>query len=103
LQEKEYERVGEAKPRQANVRVIAATNRNLEAAVKKGTFREDLFYRLNVIDLHVPPLRERKGDLLRIATGYLRFCAQQCAKRIEGFSPAAEQVLLQYAWPGNLR
>ncbi len=103
LQEKEYERVGESKPRRANLRVIAATNRDLEQAVRKGTFREDLFYRLNVIDLHMPALRERKADLMRIATGYLRFCAKQCGKRIAGFSPTAEQAILQYAWPGNLR
>jgi NtrC-family two-component system response regulator AlgB len=103
LQEKEYERVGEAKPRRAKVRIVAATNRNLEEGVKEGRFREDLFYRLNVVALHVPSLRERKGDLLRMATGYLRFCAAQCNKRITGFSPAAQQVILQYAWPGNLR
>ena len=103
LQEKEYERVGEAKPRRANVRVIAATNRNLEAAVKEGRFREDLFYRVNVIAMEMPPLRERKADLLRIAQGYLRFSAEQCRKRIQGFSPEAEQAILQYGWPGNLR
>jgi NtrC-family two-component system response regulator AlgB len=103
LQEKEYERVGEAKPRRAKVRIIAATNRNLEEGVKEGRFREDLFYRLNVVALHMPPLRERKGDALRMATGYLRFCAAQCNKRITGFSPSAQQVILQYGWPGNLR
>jgi len=103
LQEKEYERVGEAKSRRANVRVIAATNQNLEKAVKEGRFREDLFYRVNVIALHMPSLRERKADLLRIASAYLRFSATQCRKKIKGFSPAAEQALTQYAWPGNLR
>jgi NtrC-family two-component system response regulator AlgB len=103
LQEKEYERVGEAKPRRANVRVIAATNRNLDQAVKSGRFREDLYYRLNVIALHMPALRERRGDLLRIANGYLRFCAKQCAKAVKGFSPEAEKVLSEYSWPGNLR
>jgi two-component system, NtrC family, response regulator AlgB len=103
LQEKEYERVGESKPRRANVRVIAATNRNLENAVKSGDFREDLFYRLNVVDLRMPPLRERKADLLHIAQGYLRFCARQCRKSVEGFTREAEEALLQYSWPGNLR
>src|SRR6185295_5222668 len=82
---------------------IAATNQNLEKAVKEGRFREDLFYRINVIALHMPALRERKADLPKIATAYLRFSATQCRKKIKGFSPAAEQALLQYAWPGNLR
>ena len=103
LQEKEYERVGEAKTRQADVRVIAATNRNLEDAVKEGRFREDLYYRLNVISLRLPALRERPADLPRIARGYLRFFSRQCGKKIEGFSMAAEQAILNYAWPGNLR
>jgi NtrC-family two-component system response regulator AlgB len=103
LQEKEYERVGEAKTRQADVRVIAATNRKLEDAVKEGRFREDLYYRLNVISLRLPSLRERPADLPRIARGYLRFFSRQCGKKIEGFSMAAEQAILSYAWPGNLR
>ncbi len=103
LQEKEYERVGEAKTRQADVRVVAATNRNLEEAVKAGRFREDLYYRLNVISLRLPALRERPADLPRIARGYLRFFSRQCGKKIEGFSMAAEQAILNYAWPGNLR
>ena len=103
LQEKEYERVGEAKTRQADVRVVAATNRNLEEAVKEGRFREDLYYRLNVISLRLPALRERPADLPRIARGYLRFFSRQCGKKIEGFSMAAEQAILSYAWPGNLR
>jgi NtrC-family two-component system response regulator AlgB len=103
LQEKEYERVGEAKVRCAKVRIIAATNRHLEQAVKDGRFREDLFYRINVITLHMPPLRERMGDLPRIARGYLRFCAAQCGKKIDSFSAEAEQALQRYSWPGNLR
>ena len=103
LQEREYERVGEHKTRQANVRVIAGTNRNLEQAVQEGKFREDLYYRLNVISLHLPPLRERSSDVLRISAGYLRFFATQCGKPIKGFSPAAEQAIKNYGWPGNLR
>ena len=103
LQEKEYERVGEAKTRRACVRIISATNRDLERAVKEGRFREDLFYRLNVISLQMPALRERPADLESIALVYLRFFAGQCGKRIEGFSPAAERALLSYLWPGNLR
>jgi len=103
LQEKEYERVGEAKTRRANVRVISATNRNLEKAVQEGRFREDLFYRLHVIAVPIPPLRERRGDVLKIAERYLEFFSKQCGKRIKGFAPEAEAILQQYAWPGNLR
>jgi two-component system, NtrC family, response regulator AlgB len=103
LQEKEYERVGETRTRRANVRVIAATNRDLEQTVREGRFREDLFYRLNVISVQMPALRERPGDLQRIAENYLRFFSAQCAKRVRGFSKQAENALLQYPWPGNLR
>ncbi len=103
LQEKEYERVGEAKPRRANVRVIVASNRDMEQAVKEGKFREDLYYRVKVVPIRLPALRERRGDLLRIATGYLNFCAAQCRKRIGGFAPEVEQALQRYEWPGNLR
>ena len=103
LQEKEYERVGESRTRRANVRVISATNRDLEKAVQDGRFREDLFYRLNVISVRMPSLRERPADLPGIAQAYLRFFARQCGKRLKGFSPEAEEALRHYAWPGNLR
>jgi two-component system, NtrC family, response regulator AlgB len=103
LQEKEYERLGEAKARRANVRVISATNRNLEKCVQEGRFREDLYYRLHVIAVQIPPLRERPGDLLKIADRYLQFFARQCGKRITGFSREAEAILQRYPWPGNLR
>lgn len=103
LQEKEYERVGESKTRRANVRVIAATNRNLDLAVREKTFREDLFYRLNVIAIRVPPLRERPRDLKQMAAGYLRFFSAQCGKRVTGFAATAQAALERYAWPGNLR
>ncbi len=103
LQEKEYERLGETKTRHANVRVISATNRNLEKAVQEGRFREDLYYRLHVIAVQIPPLRERPGDLLKIAERYLQFFSKQCGKHSDGFSPEAEAVLQQYPWPGNLR
>lgn len=103
LQEKEFERVGEARTRRANVRVIAATNRDLEKAVRDGRFREDLYYRLNVISIQVPPLRERLSDLENIADSCLRFFARQCGKRIKGFSKEAASALRQYPWPGNLR
>ena len=103
LQEKEYERVGESKTRRANVRVISATNRDLEKAVPEGRFREDLFYRLNVISIRMPSLRERPGDLQGIAQSYLRFFTRQCGKRLKGFSAEAEEALSRYSWPGNLR
>ena len=103
LQEKEYERLGETKTHRANVRVITATNRDLEQAVGEGRFREDLFYRLNVIALKLPPLRERREDLRRFALGYLQFFSSQCGKRVTAFSPEAEQAMKRYAWPGNLR
>ncbi len=103
LQEKEFERVGETKTRKASVRVIAATNRNLPEAVQQGRFREDLYYRLNVISLSLPPLRARPGDTLRIAQNCLEFFARQCAKPIQCFSPEAQAALRNYAWPGNLR
>jgi NtrC-family two-component system response regulator AlgB len=103
LQEKEYERVGETKTRHANVRVLAATNRNLEEAVRDKTFREDLFYRLNVVAIRVPPLRERPRDLAQMAAGYLKFFSAQCGKRVIAFASDAKAALEQYAWPGNLR
>jgi NtrC-family two-component system response regulator AlgB len=103
LQEREYERVGETKTRRASVRIISATNRDLEQAVKAGKFREDLFYRLNVISLQMPALRERPADVDVIARDYLGFFAAQCGKRVKGFSREAEQALLRYTWPGNLR
>jgi NtrC-family two-component system response regulator AlgB len=103
LQEKEFERVGESRTRRANVRVIAATNRKLDEAVHEGRFREDLYYRLNVISVHMPSLRERPRDLGNIAEGYLRFFSRQCGKNIRGLSPEAIQAIRQYSWPGNLR
>jgi NtrC-family two-component system response regulator AlgB len=103
LQEKEYERVGEAKTRRANVRVISASNRNLEELIQQGRFREDLFYRLNVISVQMPPLRERLGDFQKIAESYLQFFSAQCGKRLKGLSKDAELALRRYSWPGNLR
>jgi two-component system, NtrC family, response regulator AlgB len=103
LQEREYERVGESKPRRANVRVISATNRDLAAAVQGGTFREDLFYRLNVISVHLPPLRERPGDIERLALLHLRFLAAHSGKSARTFSPEAVDAMRAYGWPGNLR
>ncbi len=103
LQEREYERLGENVVRPANVRVIAATNRNLAACVEAGTFREDLFYRLNVISVTVPPLRERPGDLESLAREYLAFFSRQMGRTFDGFSESGRTALLRHGWPGNLR
>jgi NtrC-family two-component system response regulator AlgB len=103
LQEKRYERVGETLTRAADVRIIAATNRNLEADVQGGRFREDLFYRLNVIDITMPPLRERRGDILPLAEHLLRFFARQTGKSLTGFTDEAKEAILRHPWPGNIR
>lgn len=103
LQEREYERVGETVTRQADVRIIAATNRDLKKRVADGTFREDLYYRLNVISVKMPPLRERPGDLLRFAQHYLRHFAKESGGSVSRFSDEAEAAIRFYSWPGNLR
>lgn len=103
LQEREYERVGEAKPRRANVRVITATNRNLAEEVKAGRFREDLFYRLNVITLQLPGLRDRPSDLRRMCDNYLAFFSKRLSKPINGYSSEVLTAFSNYPWPGNLR
>jgi NtrC-family two-component system response regulator AlgB len=103
LQEREYERVGEPKIRKANVRVIAATNRNLVEEVKAGRFREDLYYRLNVINVLLPGLKDRPGDLMRLAENYRVFFCGRMGKRVAEFSPAVKEAFVRYGWPGNLR
>jgi NtrC-family two-component system response regulator AlgB len=103
LQERTYERVGDTKTRTADVRVIAATNRDLSAAVKSGAFREDLFYRLNVIAVTVPPLRERPADLARLAQNFLKFFAEDAGRAAQQFSPDAWAAIRAHPWPGNLR
>jgi NtrC-family two-component system response regulator AlgB len=103
LQDKQFERLGENKIRFADVRVIAATNRDLETDVKTGRFREDLLYRLNVIEVTIPPLRERPEDILRLARWFLAFFARSTRRSLPELSPAAEQALLHYSWPGNVR
>lgn len=103
LQDREYERVGESNTRTADVRIIAATNRDLKLAVKAGTFREDLYYRLNVITVDMPPLRERLDDLMAYAEKFLKFFARQFARPVTGFAREARQHILAHSWPGNLR
>jgi len=103
LQERCYERVGETQTRASNVRVIAASNRNLEAEMTAGRFREDLFYRLNVIEVTLPPLRERRADIPLLAEHLLRFFARQAGKALSGFAEPVRDALLRYPWPGNIR
>src|SRR3984957_3620656 len=103
LQEREYERVGEAKPRRANARVISATKHDPAEPVREGRFPEDLYYRLNVITLRLPPLRERPQDLELIARRHLDFFAQRAGKHFSGFSAKALETMRSYNWPGNLR
>jgi transcriptional regulator with PAS, ATPase and Fis domain len=103
LQEKQIERLGSPKSIHVNVRVIAATNQSLEKAVQEGKFREDLFYRLNVFPIEVPPLRERREDLPLLAWTFLDELAVELGKKVEGISETSLKSLLEYSWPGNIR
>jgi NtrC-family two-component system response regulator AlgB len=103
LQEKEYERLGDLTTRKADVRILAATNVDLAAAVKAGRFREELYYRLNVVEIVLPPLRERREDILPLAEHFLAFFARQNHRRLLSFTPAAQNSLQAYDWPGNVR
>jgi NtrC-family two-component system response regulator AlgB len=103
LQEKQFERIGENRTRQADVRVVAATNRDLDADVRAGKFREDLLYRLNVVEVKVPALRERREDILPLARHFLAFFARATGRALSELSPAAERALEDYVWPGNVR
>ena len=103
LQERAFERVGGEETITADVRVVAATNRNLQEAIERGTFREDLYYRLNVVHVDVPPLRERQADVSLLAAGFLKEFAEENGKQIVGFKPPALNALRRYSWPGNVR
>ncbi len=103
IQDREYERVGDPVTRRADVRIIAATNRDLAQMVKQGLFREDLLYRLNVISVHMPPLRERKEDLSRLAESFVLRYAGNYRRPARGLSDAALDAIHAYAWPGNIR
>jgi transcriptional regulator with GAF, ATPase, and Fis domain len=103
LQEMTFEPVGASQSRKVDVRVIAATNQSLEDLIRTGRFREDLYYRLNVIGLHTPPLRQRVEDVLDLARHFVRKFAEQMGKSVEGIAPAAADSLLSYGWPGNIR
>lgn len=103
LQDREYERVGDPQTRRSDVRIVAATNMDLAAAVADGTIREDLFYRLNVIPIEVPSLRTRPEDIGPLADHFLTFYSNRYGKRIAGFTDAAVRTLMVYDWPGNVR
>jgi len=103
LQEREYERLGSDRTQRADIRLVAATHRDLPAAIRDGSFREDLYYRLKVITLTVPPLRERPGDILTLARWLLDKHAAESARSAPQLSSAAQDALLRYPWPGNVR
>ena len=103
LQEKEYQRVGGNRTFHSDVRVISATNRDLEKEIKKGRFREDLFYRLNVVSINIPPLRDRREDLPPLMTYFLRQFSEENGLNIKGFSSKARDLLMKYDYPGNVR
>lgn len=103
LQEGEFQRVGGTATLHADVRVISATHKDLESAIKEGAFREDLFYRLNVVTINVPPLRERREDIRPLIEHFLRRYAKENGKRIGGVSREAMDLLLRYNYPGNVR
>ncbi len=103
LQERKFERVGGESTIEVDVRFIAATNRDLKAEIAEGRFREDLYYRLNVVNIHVPPLRERREDIPLLAATFLHEFSRENGKQVEGFDPRSRQALYAYDWPGNVR
>ena len=103
LQERKFERVGGEESIEVDVRIVAATNKDLKAEIEKGNFREDLYFRLNVVNIHVPPLRERKEDLPLLITSFLNEFANENGKNIKGISDKARSCLYAYSWPGNIR
>jgi len=103
LEDKTFKRVGGLKDISVNVRIIAATNKNLEDGVKDGSFRADLYYRLNVIPIFIPPLRERKEDIIPLAMHYIKLFNKEFKKNLKGISPEAERLLVNYPWHGNAR
>ncbi|MGH9351059.1 MAG: sigma-54-dependent transcriptional regulator [Terriglobia bacterium] len=103
LQEREFERLGGTKTLKVDVRLVAATNRDLRAALEQGTFREDLYYRLNVVPINIPPLREHKEDIPDLVRYFLERFAGEAGKQINGLTPAALKMLMDFHWPGNVR
>jgi DNA-binding NtrC family response regulator len=103
LQEREFERVGSGIPIQVDVRIVATTNRDLRELIERGKFREDLFYRLNVVPIHIPPLRERKEDIPALAQHFLKKSNQENNRQIEGIAQKVYELFMEYPWPGNVR
>jgi len=103
VQQREFERVGGTRTLKLDVRLIAATNRDLNAEVRRGAFREDLYHRLNVVALHVPPLRDRAEDIPALARHFLELAAVRCRRRVSAIAPEAERYMMSYSWPGNVR
>jgi DNA-binding NtrC family response regulator len=103
LQEKKFERVGGEQTIETDVRIVAATNKDLKAEIEKGNFREDLYFRLNVVNIHVPPLRERKDDIPIFASDFIKEFGEENGKKIEGIHEKARSRLYAYDWPGNIR
>jgi DNA-binding NtrC family response regulator len=103
LQEGEFERVGSSRSRRVDVRILAATNADVRAEVAAGRFREDLFFRLNTVEIHLPPLRERRDDIPLLAGHFLKQFAARYRRPVAGFSPDGMRALLEYSWPGNVR
>jgi len=103
LQEREFERLGGSRTIRVDVRLVAATNKNLEEAIHRGEFREDLFYRLNVVSVTVPPLRERKEDIVPLASHFIDRYSKELKKDVRGLDPAAVRALKRHTWPGNIR
>jgi len=103
IQEREIDRVGGSKPVKVDVRLVTATNRNLQEAIVKGDFREDLYYRLRVIEIHLPPLRDRAGDIPLLAKHFVQKYAKREGRKMEGLTPEALELLEAYHWPGNVR
>jgi Nif-specific regulatory protein len=103
IQEKTFEKVGSDTSVTVNVRILAATNKDIEAQVEKGEFRSDLYYRLNVLPLYIPPLRQRPEDIPELADFFLAKFMRETKKQFEGFSREAMEAMLTYSWPGNIR
>jgi DNA-binding NtrC family response regulator len=103
LQDREFERLGGTKTLKVDVRVVAATNQDLRAALEQGTFREDLYYRLNVVPINIPPLRERKEDVPYLVDHFIERFVRESGKPIKGITPAAQKMLMEFHWPGNVR
>jgi len=103
LQERQFERLGATRRLKVDVRLVAATNRDLRAALEQGTFREDLYYRLNVVPINIPPLREHKEDIPYLVVYFIERFARDSGKPIQGITPAGLDLLTEFHWPGNVR